>query len=174
MPSIRQKRARKQKCEVYIDNGKETVVILMRHLNVTLSIIAGTKICAQFTYTDTSMNIYIFSFFRALLLSFTWDMRACANWISEGKENFHEIARERDRQAVAEATQKNYTREREITHFRSAVDIICRQKDDFTWGMSWFLFFDEGKKSHLNDIRSQFAHYGSLTLWKRERKDDEE
>lgn len=31
-------------------SGKETVVILMRHLTVTLSIIA-VEICAQFTYT---------------------------------------------------------------------------------------------------------------------------
>lgn len=80
---------------------------------------------------------WLFTFSQALLLSFTlWDMRACANWISEGRRNLRNFMRlrprKRDRQkAVAEATKLHSTSQNEWNNsfpFRSRYNLPSKRR----------------------------------------------
>lgn len=81
------KKEGKNVCTRVYDNGKETVVILMRHMTVTLSIIAhiflSSSIYIPPSYVHTFMNIYFdFSHCHASSKEKIC-VRVCANWISE-------------------------------------------------------------------------------------------
>lgn len=130
--------------ESFIDNGKETVVILMRHMTVTLSIIERRKNVWIQTSHIYFMNIY-FDFSHLSPISAC----VCANWISERRRRrrrkiqvvkLRVSERMRSTESSCCSHKKHSQNEWNNSFPFRCWDNLPSKMRFFTWAMSWFFF----------------------------------